>query len=134
MFPFRCRSVYFNPRIHEGCDLYRGRCFETIRNFNPRIHEGCDVRLHRNKKRLSISIHASTKDATCLLPCRLRPRDISIHASTKDATASTLLTARLKTISIHASTKDATNNRDRLVDSNLDFNPRIHEGCDNCDY
>ena len=55
-----------------------------------------------------ISIHASKKDATAILPKVLYPPFISIHASKKDATGRPTFTFLAAT----------------------DFNPRIQEGCD----
>ncbi len=58
--------------------------------------------------------------------------EISIHASTRDATLWTICITHLHAISIHASTRDAT--KARLVYKTFarNFNPRIHEGCDQC--
>ena len=57
---------------------------------------------------MSISIHASVKEATSFDPTSTHTIEISIHASVKEATVLRLLDNTIKTISIHASVKEAT--------------------------
>ena len=57
---------------------------------------------------LSISIHASTRDATKKEKALMEGIEISIHASTRDATGNRSLVCSPGRISIHASTRDAT--------------------------
>ena len=54
--------------------------------FNPRICKRCDVRETDAKVNLSVSIHASVKDATKALDFDRIYIRVSIHASVKDAT------------------------------------------------
>ncbi len=54
--------------------------------FNPRICKRCDVRETDAKVNLSVSIHASVKDATIRLTDAQKTQVVSIHASVKDAT------------------------------------------------
>ena len=54
--------------------------------FNPRICKRCDVRETDAKVNLSVSIHASVKDATLTYNPEHLPKNVSIHASVKDAT------------------------------------------------
>ena len=36
------RYAHFNPRTHEGCDVFFILSFISSDYFNPRTHEGCD--------------------------------------------------------------------------------------------
>ena len=89
----------------------------VLPNFNPRIHEGCDLGLLQPGQQLSISIHASMKDATKISEIIELDKEISIHASMKDATVSDSERVMNRDISIHASMKDATTKE-------LEFSPR----------
>ena len=59
----------------------------TQDRFNPRICKRCDVRETDAKVNLSVSIHASVKDATSDIEHCYLLNSVSIHASVKDATA-----------------------------------------------
>ena len=37
-----CHCSCFNPRTHEGCDTLFGEIVKEPQGFNPRTHEGCD--------------------------------------------------------------------------------------------
>ena len=104
----------------------------TNHYFNPRLREGGDLIGRGKSLLLSISIHASAKEATIeqqikqidkelfqsTPPRRRRPiladttifqSTISIHASAKEATDAQSAEAYVNSISIHASAKEATN-------------------------
>ena len=55
---------YFNPRLREGGDVVVVFRSMLEMYFNPRLREGGDVYLLCVQLRLSISIHASEKEAT----------------------------------------------------------------------
>ena len=98
----------FNPRTHEGCDAVENYGGIPVTSFNPRTHEGCDFFEILLRKRLKVSIHAPTKDATN------NGHEVGLDC----------------TVSIHAPTKDATQ-KDYIYMMELNrFNPRTHEGCD----
>ena len=83
------------------------------------------------KGRITISIHASAKEATVLRAVVICLQlKISIHASAKEATGKITSSAGLRTISIHASAKEATicSSADKPAWAN--FNPRLREGGD----
>ncbi len=63
---------------------------------------------YHSVSKLSVSIHASVKDATNAI--RITEADflVSIHASVKDATFFTNIPNNNYMVSIHASVKDAT--------------------------
>ena len=78
-------------------------------SFNPRIRKGCDISLPGPLSwQQNVSIHASVKDATCLVSSFTLARQVSIHASVKDATDMELQDLTFNKVSIHASVKDAT--------------------------
>ena len=54
----------FNPRSHEGSDLYGAYGVGSFQNFNPRSHEGSDPTGRRHTLYVPISIHAPTRGAT----------------------------------------------------------------------
>ena len=54
----------FNPRLREGGDKKEGDGSVYSLDFNPRLREGGDVELGKPYIKLTISIHASAKEAT----------------------------------------------------------------------
>ena len=64
---------------------------------------------------LSVSIHASVKDATNVTLVSNERSDVSIHASVKDATENQDLWEKIFMVSIHASVKDATKSASILL-------------------
>ncbi len=119
----------FNPRICKRCDV--SNCFSSLflSCFNPRICKRCDKDKESLIKYLSVSIHASVKDATMMA---VVPDDllcVSIHASVKDATAGSFQSSSLSSVSIHASVKDATDSQRPNISMTC-FNPRICKRCD----
>ena len=54
--------------------------------FNPRVREGRDTCIKRIKGSISVSIHASARDATCDSTGSHIRQHVSIHASARDAT------------------------------------------------
>ena len=54
----------FNPRSHEGSDHVVGIPFKGIWDFNPRSHEGSDDKTRVLLHNAGISIHAPTRGAT----------------------------------------------------------------------
>ena len=100
-------------------------------SFNPRIHEGCDsiwIRFLLPHNGFQSTHPRRMRPQRCR--CSRLIYTVSIHASTKDATHSLHLRLSLSTVSIHASTKDATFLQTVLTFPSVCFNPRIHEGCD----
>ena len=78
----------FNPRFREGSDYMRSQAVVFMFNFNPRFREGSDdIAYAFNDSFLTISIHASAKEATNENLKPVRTKSISIHASAKEATA-----------------------------------------------
>ena len=57
--------------------------------FNPRICKRCDSNQSMVAELLTVSIHASVKDATVLTENFFMDNKVSIHASVKDATVNT---------------------------------------------
>ena len=119
--------------------------------FNPRFREGSDFLSCHNPAQLSISIHASAREATLLAASPAFFLAISIHASAREATLSVQQLRDDNGISIHASAREATQQvvavaLDDLFQSTLprgkrpcsevlgydlaDFNPRFREGSD----
>ena len=76
--------------------------------FNPRICKRCDCTHHSLLPSLSVSIHASVKDAT--------PPATGVAGAFG--------------VSIHASVKDATAGGNDKIKTNGSFNPRICKRCD----
>ena len=143
----------FNPRSHEGSDLYGAYGVGSFQNFNPRSHEGSDPTGRRHTLYVPISIHAPTRGATestCKSSCILSYFNPRSHEGSddgfkgdsykRDLFQSTLPRGerllrsgfcRLKnTISIHAPTRGATGNPIRIQNFKQNFNPRSHEGSD----
>ena len=102
-----------------------------LSSFNPRTHSGCDFRTMACSRSGLVSIHAPTRDATCLLNSIILFFLVSIHAPTRDATLSgksvgegylwfqsthplgmrrahAQWSAHSFSVSIHAPTRDAT--------------------------
>ena len=102
---------HFNPRSHEGSDKSLLLLTLLIFYFNPRSHEGSDFFIFHFPPLLKISIHAPTRGAT--------EKGIDrIKASSA--------------ISIHAPTRGATHSLSKGLHQVQNFNPRSHEGSDNC--
>ena len=142
----------FNPRSHEGSDLFQLLTSQGLLYFNPRSHEGSDIDEAQLLFNSRISIHAPTRGATCLCLDKYRLIHISIHAPTRGATtgsgnlfgdsiisihaptrgATPMLQLRYsrKPISIHAPTRGATSAVLLLPVATSNFNPRSHEGSD----
>ena len=99
----------FNPRLREGGDDVQILKNPKYSDFNPRLREGGDA-LHCVPTVLivTISIHASAKEATKFKVVFKPDVWISIHASAKEATTKTVVYTKGKYISIHASAKEAT--------------------------
>ena len=55
---------YFNPRSHEGSDLFVNPIQSLLHYFNPRSHEGSDDYEAVEIIETYISIHAPTRGAT----------------------------------------------------------------------
>ena len=102
----------FNPRSHEGSDLSMQVQVHGSGNFNPRSHEGSDV---------------------LLLWVRICSFRISIHAPTRGATVLLKWLDIYPLISIHAPTRGATTYHPCASPFCHNFNPRSHEGSDDCD-
>ena len=82
-----CASVRrFNPRICKRCDNLNLIKVSLCSCFNPRICKRCDTSRPDNFIALSVSIHASVKDATRIIYSTSPTPVVSIHASVKDAT------------------------------------------------
>ena len=80
----------------------------AIDNFNPRLREGGDIFFQHFSQSMTISIHASAREATDFqLPPHSSPR-----------------------ISIHASAREATSSNPSLSTGFCYFNPRLREGGD----
>ena len=127
-FDYCCR-IGFNPRICKRCDSYCGFDLSSKVSFNPRICKRCDGNPNTPVEMLTVSIHASVKDATMMA---VVPDDllcVSIHASVKDATAGSFQSSSLSSVSIHASVKDATDSQRPNISMTC-FNPRICKRCD----
>ena len=88
--------------------LMFGYNFLAILNFNPRLREGGDYHAISCVIQLSISIHASAREATPPTPFHRQYLRISIHASAREATVFMFL--KLQFLE--------------------DFNPRLREGGD----
>ena len=79
-------QIGFNPRICKRCDLWIIFLPILYFCFNPRICKRCDALRKISIAFISVSIHASVKDATCLFRVKYINLKVSIHASVKDAT------------------------------------------------
>ena len=54
----------FNPRICKRCDSILLTLAYIVTSFNPRICKRCDIKTAFNNFLITVSIHASVKDAT----------------------------------------------------------------------
>ena len=61
------RPICFNPRICKRCDSGFPFYFIHVCCFNPRICKRCDLAYSLNLLVITVSIHASVKDATNFL-------------------------------------------------------------------
>ena len=99
-------------------------------NFNPRLREGGDYLLHFFGCSVSISIHASAKEATfCFMICSTCI-NISIHASAKEATEMPFV---LCSSFVFQSTPPRRRRHVTALsysDITFYFNPRLREGGD----
>ena len=77
----------FNPRLREGGDTANGQRQAPSGSFNPRLREGGDLCTYTIRRRFSVSIHASAREATKLSGPYLNGIVVSIHASAREATA-----------------------------------------------
>jgi len=145
----------FNPRLHAGGDQRWNRCITIWKYcFNPRLHAGGDGNSRRALGRTTVSIHASTREATGSVEMSyddvisFNPR---LHAG-GDLQPFSLFrpifycfNPRLHAggdwryvelhryqslVSIHASTREATLLSAFLLMSLACFNPRLHAGGD----
>ena len=103
-----CHNGSFNPRICKRCDVFGCSCLFNFYCFNPRICKRCDFPFKPTFLLISVSIHASVKDATFVGSGKLQEIKVSIHASVKDATL------------MHRS----------VTSMCICFNPRICKRCD----
>ena len=100
-------TYYFNPRSHEGSDIYRQVHYKGFMYFNPRSHEGSDQCDIHNKHGSKISIHAPTRGATLF---RIKYTPFRVFQSTLP---------RGERLSIMS-----------FLFAQKYFNPRSHEGSD----
>ena len=98
----------FNPRICKRCDINFRDKLTFLFSFNPRICKRCDLTDLAFVPLVSVSIHASVKDATRIIYSMSSTPVVSIHASVKDATIKIDDSYFRSRVSIHASVKDAT--------------------------
>ena len=140
----------FNPRICKRCDFGYRALLSLKFCFNPRICKRCDLSKFAVRDHVSVSIHASVKDATLAIirfcsMASFNPRickrcdytdefcdpfkRVSIHASVKDATSLRNFIMFRSFVSIHASVKDATVGTQGKAPYPC-FNPRICKRCD----
>ena len=84
----------FAPRLRPG--------------FNPRVREGRDQKQQVVPNNLTVSIHASARDATGIGRRLAGSQGVSIHASARDATIKSHGLYVNLGVSIHASARDAT--------------------------
>ena len=104
-----------------------GKSSERVQNdFNSRLYMRGNALDKKKSELSSISIHASTWEATCwFLSCPFT-HIISIHASTWEATPHDHMSRRYRTISIHASTWEATYTGFRYIQASGYFNSRLY--------
>ncbi len=76
--------------------------------FNPRTHEGCDIWQEQKEFNRVVSIHAPTRGATPKTKDYMYVPDVSIHAPTRGATTFLRDAAVAAHVSIHAPTRGAT--------------------------
>ena len=99
----------FNPRPHEGGDVWMLSVVAAVGCFNPRPHEGGDAFRHLVEEVRRVSIHAPTRGATCATADVVAVGfQVSIHAPTRGATYLRHLYACARSVSIHAPTRGAT--------------------------
>ena len=80
------KTVYFNPRAHEGHDAVRSSNTTQSHDFNPRAHEGHDRCEECNRHEDHISIHVPTRGTTVCINRRKHGFYISIHVPTRGTT------------------------------------------------
>ena len=78
--------LHFNPRLYARGDSPSGMSLDMSRNFNPRLYARGDGVPRPLQYLCTISIHASTREATAESPAQSGCVHISIHASTREAT------------------------------------------------
>ena len=76
--------------------------------FQSTRPRGTRRRHDRQRAAVTVSIHASARDATGVRRVKWITRAVSIHASARDATSFRQAPACLSGVSIHASARDAT--------------------------
>ena len=122
-----------------------------LKGFNPRTHEGCDLFLSLVSPITDVSIHAPTRGATLYFCRAIAERRVSIHAPTRVATRfKRYQQKRIQFQSTHprgvrlsslfggdtSSTFQSTHPRGVRLRKHItmfrpkSFNPRTHEGCD----
>ena len=148
--PAICRC--FNPRTHEGCDLWLRRQWIMVKSFNPRTHEGCDTEQMQYLKSLALfqsthprgvrpivalndsvqKLFQSTHPRGVRLPCGHCVQCLQKFQSTHPRGV------RLNQHSINSPLVKFQSTHPRGVRRLLTcskyycvgFNPRTHEGCD----
>ena len=98
--------------------------------FNPRICKRCDCTHHSLLPSLSVSIHASVKDATIIQEIIRCTHSVSIHASVKDATFSNHFVHNLIRCFNPRICKRCDSILFNIPVSARGFNPRICKRCD----
>ena len=124
--------IDFNPRLREGGDIICIVGNSCIVNFNPRLREGgdkIDILFPPHKRYFNPRLREGGDVLWILL--WILWITISIHASAKEATMVGCIYRHFKGISIHASAKEATCRRIICIFIILFyFNPRLREGGD----
>ncbi|HHV05629.1 MAG TPA: hypothetical protein GXX60_03790 [Anaerolineaceae bacterium] len=67
---FLCSQACFNPRLHAGGDALNFSKRTSKWRFNPRLHAGGDWRIKESAPEDTVSIHASTREATLCIRSR----------------------------------------------------------------
>ena len=143
-------SSYFNPRSHEGSDLWRSWCSLAMRLFQSTLPRG--ERLGEIGKKDKTQVFQSTlprgerqqQDQCHSRNCNFNPRshegsdlahalsgcevDISIHAPTRGATLELRIAAHYANISILAPTRGATYTRKNVSLSTRLFQSSLPRG------
>ena len=104
--------------------------FPLRHSFNPRVREGRDLLLNFRHHGITVSIHASARDATSHGHAVSAYGNVSIHASARDATNLMHRAGVGVPVSIHASARDATCRQAAQHRAYTGFNPRVREGRD----
>ena len=147
----------FNPRTHEGCDIFFSATLRSkvefqsthprrVRLLLPHPCTGTVVfqSTHpRGVRHVHTVLPSPMSRFQSTHPRGVRPqvgryqdshKHVSIHAPTKGATLRLLLLDRVLAVSIHAPTKGATCSSRLCTFRPCRFNPRTHKGCDIANY